>query len=79
MTPIRQSAVRRALAALAEKNQQLLSEQRLEIDVYIDHKLTPESFQETPVAGGLILHFIRYRTSDQWQVDQGNFSILAHL
>ncbi len=79
MTPIRQSAVRRALAALAEKNQQLLSEQRLEIDVYIDSKLTPESFQETPVTGGLILHFIRYRTCDQWQVDRSKFSILAHL
>jgi|GEM_PF-2730438 len=79
MIPIRQSAVRRALAALAEKNQQLVSERRLEIDVYIDGKLTPESFQETPAAGGLILHFIRYRTCDQWQVDKSKFSILAHL
>jgi hypothetical protein len=78
-TPIRCSAVKRALAALAEQNRQLADQEKLAIDVYLDHRLTPESFEQLAVEGGLIIRFVRSHTSSQWEFDKGRFIILTHL
>lgn len=78
-TKVRGSAVQRALATLASRGEQLANEGMLVINVYVDSRLTPESFTQPISEGGLILQFVRHSITARWELDSSKFTILTNL
>ncbi len=76
---VRGSAVQRVLATLASRGEQLANEGMLVINVYVDSRLTPESFTQPISEGGLILQFVRRNLMAQWELDSRKFTILTNL
>lgn len=74
--PVRASAVARALAALTLRQKQLATAGVLAISVYVDGRFTPESFPPRMQQGAVILRFTRQRPTDQWQLDDSQFTVL---
>lgn len=74
--PVRAAAVARALTALALRQDQLAITGMLTISVYVDRRLTPESFPPRTQQGAVILRFTRQQLTDQWQLDDSQFTVL---
>ncbi|RZK35222.1 MAG: hypothetical protein EOO61_12275 [Hymenobacter sp.] len=78
-TVIRASVVVKALVALDQQQEQLATEGILAVRVYVDHRLTPESFPRRINQGAVILYFTRKQPTDHWQLDDNQFSVLHRL
>lgn len=76
---VRGSAVQLALNALVARQEQLFKEGSLNVNVYVDYRLTPESFAEDLNEGGIILYFIRDHPANRWELDRSKFTILNSL
>lgn len=78
-TVVRASAVVKALVALAQRKEQLTTEGAITVRVYVNHRLTPESFPTRVDQGAVILYFIRSHLTDEWQLDTSQFTVLHGL
>lgn len=78
-TAVRASAVAKALATLAQQQEHLAKVNSLEVSVYLDWQLTPESFPAYIEQGAIILRFTRYHPANRWSLDTSQFDLLTHL
>lgn len=69
----------RALAALAHQQTVLDTAGALTARVYVDCRLTPESFPLRVEQGAVILLFVRQQLTACWRLDEHQFRILHQL